>query len=63
MQPDENAFDYQRTLPAGWDRKCLPQDEYLQFEESCNQTFSVEFMVTHHLDSFICNCGQYCLFD
>ena len=18
MQPDENAFDYQRTLPAGW---------------------------------------------
>ena len=61
-RPDEKMFRHQYIL-QDWDRKCLPQDEYLQFEESCNQTFSVEFMVTHHLDSFICNCGQYCLFD
>jgi len=56
-KPDEKMFWRQHIL-QGWTRKCLPQDEYWQFEKS-----DWGLRETGNVDAFICNCGQYCLFD
>ena len=50
-------FRHQYIL-QDWDRKCLPQDEYWQFEKSARGLGKIGIV-----DAFICNCGQYCLFD
>lgn len=66
-KPDEKMFIHQYVL-GGWDRKCLPQDEYDQFDKAVDEYDQFDKAVSDlrkmvSLDAFICNCGQYCLFD